>query len=122
MPHRVVETGVILRAESVGTSDGHPLEVSAEIWIDIDHEGETLRFGGQTAFGDLPLGEDPTKPLIDLALSQRDMNLGSALGDARIGGFDITRFECYAAPFRIELDDQLRSVLSGTWDERDPRV
>jgi hypothetical protein len=62
-----------------------------------------------------------TKPLIELALEQRELNLGTAFGDARIAGADVTRFECYAAPFRVELDDRLRAVLGGTWDERDPR-
>jgi hypothetical protein len=63
----------------------------------------------------------PTKPLIELALSQRELNLGTAFGGARMAGADVTRFECYSAPFHVELDDGLREVLAGTWDERDPR-
>jgi hypothetical protein len=43
------------------------------------------------------------------------MNLGPAFGDARIAGADVTRFECYSAPFRIELGADLRAILAGTW-------
>lgn len=66
------------------------------------------------------LGEDPTKPLIDLALGHREQNPGTALGDARIEGADVTRFECCSAPFQVEFDDEFRAILAGTWDEREP--
>jgi hypothetical protein len=95
--------------------------VSAEVWVEAERDGVRSRYGGQTAFGGLVLGDDPTKRLIELALQQRELNLGTAFGDARIAGADVTRFECSAAPFRVELDDRLRAVLAGTWDERDPR-
>ena len=121
MTDRVMETGVTLRCEPAGPVHGHALEFSAEVWVEIEQDGVRSRTGGQTAFGELVLGEDPTSPLINLALLQREDNLGCAFGDARIAGADVTRYECYSAPFRVELDEGLRTVLTGTWDERDPR-
>ena len=56
-----------------------------------------------------------------MALDSRD-HLGDALGDLRIAGEEVTRFEVYAAPFRIELTPGLMKLLSGRWDERDPRI
>jgi hypothetical protein len=118
---RVVQTGVTLRSESSEPVRGEEVEVSAQVWVEVERNGARKRHGGQTAFGELVLGVDPTGPLIELAFAQREMNLGSAFGDARIAGADVTRFECYSAPFRVELDEELRKVLVGTWDERDPR-
>jgi hypothetical protein len=121
VPDRVVQTGVTLRCEAPEPAHRQELGISAEVWVEVERDGVRSRHGGQTAFGELVLGEDPTKPLIELALQQRELNLGTAFGDARIAGADVTRFECYAAPFRVELDDELRVVLGGTWEERDPR-
>jgi hypothetical protein len=120
VPDRVVETGVTLRCETPRPLRGEKLEVSAEGWVEVERDGGRSRHGGQTAFRDLVLGEDPTKPLIELAFDQREENLGTAFGDARIAGADVTRFECYSAPFRVVLDEYLRAVLADTWDERDP--
>jgi hypothetical protein len=121
MPDRVVQAGVTLRCETAEPVPGGPLEVSAEVWVEVECDGERFRTGGQTALGELVLGEDPTTPLIELALDQRETNLGDAFGDARIAGADVTRFEVYSAPFRVVLDEGLRAVLAGTWRERDPR-
>jgi ATPase subunit of ABC transporter with duplicated ATPase domains len=43
-----------------------------------------------------------------------------ALGDLRIGGSETTRWEFYAAPFRIELADDLRERLRMSWEDREP--
>jgi hypothetical protein len=118
---RVLQTGVTLRCETSQPTRGEDLEFSAEIWVEVEQDGSRARHGGQITFGELVLGEDPTRPLIELALDQREQNLGTAFGDARIAGVDVTRFECYSAPFRVELDEGLREVLGGTWHERDPR-
>jgi hypothetical protein len=92
------------------------------VWIEVEQDGERIRNGGPVCSGLLlVLGEDPTRSLVDLAMQQRDTNLGTVLGDVRIAGADVTRFECYSAPFHIELDDALRDILAGSWDERDPR-
>jgi hypothetical protein len=117
----MVESGVKLGCETPEPARGQELEISVEVWVEVERDGVRSRHGGQMAFGELVLGEDPTKPLIELALDQREQNLGTAFGDARIAGADVTRFECYSAPFRVELDEELRAVLVGTWDERDPR-
>jgi hypothetical protein len=121
MPDGVVQTGVTLRCAAEAEATGGALEVTAEVWADIEQEGERFRVGGNFMGGELAAREDPTRSLIDLAYEQRDLNLGCILGDLRIGGADVTRFECYAAPFRVELDDGLRAALAGRWDERDPR-
>ena len=121
VPDRVVQTGVTLRREARRSARGEVLKVAAEVWVEIERGGVRSRHGGQTGFGEIVLGHDPTGPLVELALQQRESNLGTAFGDARIAGADVTRFECYAAPFRMELDEELRAALSGSWDERDPR-
>jgi ABC-type Fe3+/spermidine/putrescine transport system ATPase subunit len=43
-----------------------------------------------------------------------------ALGDLRIGGSETTRWEFHAAPFRIELADDLRERLRMSWEDREP--
>ena len=63
-----------------------------------------------------------TTDLLELAQHQRDANLGVLLGDLRRAGYDVTRWEFYASPFRIELSDELREQLSGHWKEREPRT
>jgi hypothetical protein len=102
----------------------HEVEVTAEVWAEVVREAATEpeRVGGNFMYGDVVLREDPTRRRTELAYAQRELNLGSILGDLRIGGADITRFEYYAAPLRIELDSELRELLSGTWDERDPQL
>ena len=60
-----------------------------------------------------------TTQLVEQAMQQRDGNLGNLVGDLRMNGIDVTRWEVYAAPFRIELHPDL---LDGTWRERAPRV
>lgn len=56
-----------------------------------------------------------------MALDLRD-HLGDVLGDLRIAGEDVTLFEVYTAPFRIELTPGFMKLRSGRWDERDPRI
>jgi hypothetical protein len=122
MADRVIATGVTLRCVTAAAPAGDALELTAEVWAEVEQKGEPDRFrvGGNFMYAELSLGEDPTRSLIDIAYEQRELNLGGILGDLRIGGADVTRFECYAAPFRVELDESLRELLSGTWDERDP--
>jgi len=40
----------------------------------------------------------------------------------RSGRLDLTRFEFYSAPFRIEPTSTLRERLSGTWEGREPQT
>jgi hypothetical protein len=50
------------------------------------------------------------------------MGMGPLYGDlVRDDGPDLTRWEFYSAPFHIELADDLRAHLAGTWRGRDPR-
>ena len=54
-----------------------------------------------------------------LAYDFRD-DLGVIVGDLRIHGDDVTRFEVYWAPFRIQLTERLARHLTGKWRYRDP--
>jgi hypothetical protein len=66
------------------------------------------------------LAADPTSALLRIAKEARS-HLGDLLGDLRIGGCDITRFEFHATPHRIELASDLRDRLAASWHERPPR-
>jgi hypothetical protein len=55
------------------------------------------------------------------ARDARDTHLGDLLGDLRIGGCDVTRFEFHAAPCHIELADELYDLLAASWREHPPR-
>ena len=123
MADRVIQTGVTLRCAPGADPAGEEIEVTAEVWAEVEEDGQhgPVRVGGNFMHSWVLLREDPTSQLMEIAHEQRELNLGCILGDLRIGGADVTRFECYAAPFRVELDDDLREQLSGTWDEREPR-
>jgi hypothetical protein len=56
--------------------------VSAKVRVEVERDGACSQHGRQTAFGELVLDEDPTKPLIDLARQQRELNPGTVFGDA----------------------------------------
>lgn len=93
----------------------------AEVWVETSVGGTVKRHGGQTAVADLPVNGEPTSALIQLAASHREQNLSTAFGDARMAGADVTPFECLAAPFQVDLDDELGGLLAGSWREREPR-
>ncbi len=61
----------------------------------------------------VPAAGDPTSELLRIAQEARELHLGDLLGDLRIGGYAITRFDFHAAPFRIELSPDLRDRLPG---------
>ncbi len=62
---------------------------------------------------------DPTYPLARVAYDVRE-DLGVIVGDLRIAGDDVTRFEVYSAPFRIQLTERLAHHVAGRWRYRDP--
>ena len=133
MAERVLGTGVELRLpcdnwdedtlrQVRGTSDG--LVVEAQVFVDVEDDGRRFRVGGTTGLGagmTVPTDADPTTALVQAAYETREMHLGDLLGHMRRGNCDVTRFEFYAAPFRIELADDLREALADAWKGRAPR-
>jgi hypothetical protein len=55
----------------------------------------------------IPLGVDATSRLIEIADDPDDL-----LADLGISDYKVSRFDFYAAPRRIELDDELRDRLT----------
>lgn len=132
MAERLLSTGVELRLPTRWPDKGEvppavdertgEVFVEAHVFAEMEDSGRRYRVGGSVAGGEtLPLGEDPTTTLVRIAHEARELSLGDLLGDLRIGGCDLTRFEFYAAPFQIELAADLRERLTGSWRERSPR-
>jgi hypothetical protein len=128
---RVVSTGVELRLPSLSERDEQhavppagETPVVAQVFAEVDDGARRYRVGGTTVlspgFGIAP-GSDPTTALVRIAYETREEHLGELLGDMRIGDCDVTRFEFYAAPFKIELAAPLREALVGSWRDRPPR-
>jgi hypothetical protein len=66
--------------------------------------------GGSVAGGhELDLGVDPIKPLLEIAHESREWHLPDLLGDLRAGGTLVSRWDFYAAPFRIQLSEELQA-------------
>jgi len=119
---RVLGTGtrIDVADDQSGVAD---LTVQVEPFAELEVDGAARRYGGGHGFAELELDTDPTTQLVEAAHIQRELNLGNLLGDMKIGArLDITRFELYSAPFRIELTDRLRAHLAGRWKGRDPRA
>lgn len=94
-------------------------------FADVEAAGTVERWWGSTESRDCEpntqiLGDDPGRRLLKEAADAR-AGLGPLLGDLRIAGYDITRWEFYSAPTCIELSEALRTRLAGSWYERDPR-
>lgn len=110
---------------------GHPAaaeagggRVEAQCFVSVRAgNGRIDRWHGSTGYyGGPPVRTDPTSALLEVAMSERANNLGGILGDLRREGYDITRWEFWALPFRIDLSAGLRASLTGRWKERDPRA
>lgn len=128
MPERLLRTGVVLRLpsshprdEALPFSPPTPdrIDVEVQVFAELQHEGRTHRIGGSFDGGTLDRTADPTA-LISLAQTAREIHLGDLFGDVRIGGCDVTRFEFYAAPFRIELSGELNDEFATVWERRAP--
>ena len=97
--------------------------VEVEVFADLEEHGRRYRMGGTVGRGAaVSLSGDPTTSLLEIAHDARELQLGNLLGDLRISGSDLTRFEFYAAPFHVELAHDLRKRLEGSWRGRPPRV
>jgi hypothetical protein len=122
---KIIGTGVRVTIARPGipfrgpTSNGLRMEIEA--FAEIDTDGETRRYGAAFRPYELPGDGDPAAQLVDNVNKHRESDLGNHLADMKQSGLDVTRFELYSAPFRIELSDDLRAKLAGKWRERDPR-
>ena len=95
--------------------------VEVQVFADLEEDERRYRVGGTVRRGDaVSLSGDPTTSLLEIAHDARETHLGDLLGDLRISGSDLTRFEFYAAPFHIELAEDLRERLQGSWRGRPP--
>lgn len=83
-------TGVVLLP--AWNADGQKLPIAAEVFVDYG-AGREERVGGNFMTATVRLDADPTTDLVNAAHSQRELNLGTLLGDLRIAGEDVTRFE-----------------------------
>ena len=131
MAERLLGTGAELRLPS-RESDEHEdppavdpktgeLLLEVQVFAELVDDGRHVRVGGSVGHGSsVSQAADPTTELLRIAHDARDTDLGDLLGDLRIGGLDVTRFEFHAAPFRIELGDTLRERLANSWRERPP--
>lgn len=121
-------TGVELRLVGESPHSGEDFNprdprIEAQCFVEVVDGPRRERWGGSTGLFDLP-GDDEglTSGLLGAAHRERDGNLGGLLGDLRRAGYDVTRWEFYSLPFRVELSEKLREFLSGRWRERDPRA
>ena len=96
------------RADVVAWQRGELVFLSATAFVDFD-AGEGLnRWTGtpQGPYG-VALGTDATSFLLE-----RAWDLDDLFGDLRMSDYRVSRFDFYAAPRRIELDDPLREKLT----------
>ncbi len=114
-----------------GKQDGPPRQdaksnevfVEVQVFADVEDDGRRYRIGGTVQQGEgVRLSDDPTTALLRIAQEARQLHLGNLLGDLRRSGSDITRFDWYAAPFRIELAQDLRERLRGSWRDDPPSL
>jgi hypothetical protein len=132
MPERLLGTGVTLRVPRCHAGDpkdplsrdakSGDLRVEIQVFAELEDGPRPYRIGGSLDRASVSSTADPTKELVALAHEAREVHLGNLLGDLRSGGCDITRFEFYSSPFRIELSPDLREAFRGVWKERPPRL
>jgi hypothetical protein len=90
---------------------GRLVWVAVQVFAVVERRSGADRIGG-TMFGPVEVDatRDPTNDLIGAAYSARD-HLGTLYGDLRIAGLNVDRWELYAAPFRVVLDERAESLL-----------
>lgn len=98
---------------------GEMIEVRAQEFVDFETADGRMRFRGSSFGSAIDVTTDPTIELLELG--QGEVRLNGPFSDLRRCDFDVTRWEYYAAPHRLELSDRLRERLAGTWKGRDPR-
>ena len=109
---KVYEYESHLDAEQLGArvARGESVLLEAQPFADTEAGGRTSRIQGGRRSLEVDVEErDRVTLLIDLALDQRDA-LGDLLGDLRKTGMpNLDRLEFYSAPFRIDVDPELRA-------------
>jgi hypothetical protein len=109
------------RVEAAAYDRGELIHVGWHVFADLEDDGRRVRVGGSWGWErPIKLDEDPTSALNEIVEGER-YHLGDLLGDLRIGDMDVTRWEFYAAPFKVELSPKLQERLAGTWREHPPR-
>ena len=108
------------RDEQAAYERGEVVFVGWHVFADLEDEGRSFRFGGSWGMErPIRLDEDPTSALLEIVAEER-YHLGDLLGDLRIGNMDVTRWEFYAAPFKVELSPGLQNRLVKAWRGRPP--
>jgi hypothetical protein len=118
---RVVGTGIELSLVSAdaynalerGSVPGD-FAIEAQLFTDVDDDGRRYRVGGSTVrSGGWGYCQPVLTPRRCWSRSRKEMreDSGDLLGDMKRGGCDLTRFEFYASPFHIELDEALQEAL-----------
>ena len=108
------------RADQMAYERGQLLYVGWHVFADLEDDGRHFRLGGSWGMErPISLNEDPTSALLEIVKEER-YHLGNLFGDLRMGNMDVTRWEFYAAPFKVELSPQLQARLAGAWQGRAP--
>lgn len=96
------------RGERAAWQHGKSVFVTASSFVEFDDGSGVTRWTGtpQGPFA-VPLGTDATSLLIEFA--EHPDNL---LADLGIADYEVSRFDFYAAPRRLELGDGLRDRLT----------
>jgi hypothetical protein len=89
---------------------GDTLLVDAQSFVEYRDGDGWERMGGSVAGPDeVDVTVDPTKRLLEIAHESREWHLPDLLGDLRRNGVLVSRWDFYAAPFRIELSKELQA-------------
>jgi hypothetical protein len=101
---------------------GTVVRTARRLFVELEEDGRRFPWAGGWSSGpDVDIGSDPTSVLVAAAYDARE-DLGQTLLDFHRHGDDVTRFELYAAPFRIVLSEGLQKRLATSWKRRPPRV
>jgi hypothetical protein len=122
MAIRVIATGVTIHRspDPWPRPEAGRTVVQVRAFVELERDGVFERREGSALDRSITVASDPTTDLLHAADEVR-YEAGDIFGDLRIAGEDVTRFEFRAAPFRIELSDEVREALRGSWKEREPR-
>jgi hypothetical protein len=107
------------RALDARVARGEMIRVRAQEFVEFDTADGRQRWGGSSFGTAIDATADPAVALLELA--QGDVRMNGPFGDLRRSGYDVTRWEYYAAPHRLELSAELSERLAGAWKERPPR-
>ena len=114
---RFWEDPVERRALQRAVADHRAVVIKAQVFVDVKANGRVERVSGTQWWPqEIWLDRDPTNQLIERAYDGR-FHLGDLYGDLWITGSGPSRWEFYAAPFRVELSAELREILRDRWTD-----